>query len=47
MNRQAKNSEEERSPADAAERFRRLVDGWLAEDPSEDRPHLTIAYPEI
>lgn len=43
MNRKAKNLEGEGSPADAAERFRRLVDGWMAEDPAYDRE----AWPEL
>lgn len=43
MNRQTKNPEGERPPAEAAERFRRLVEGWMAEDPSYDRE----AWPEL
>lgn len=40
MNRQTKNPEEEKTPA---ERFRRLVEGWMAEDPAYDRE----AWPEL
>lgn len=43
MNRQTKNPEGERNPAEAAERFRRLVEGWMAEDPAYDRE----AWPEL
>lgn len=40
MNQQMKNPEEERTPA---ERFRRLVEGWMAEDSAYDRE----AWPEL
>ncbi|MGB3682758.1 MAG: hypothetical protein WA990_09775 [Rubrobacteraceae bacterium] len=40
MNRQSKHPEEEKTPA---ERFRRLVEGWMAEDPVYDRE----AWPEL
>lgn len=43
MNRQTKDLDESGSPADAAERFRRLVEGWKAEDPAYDRE----AWPEL
>ncbi|MGF1472498.1 MAG: hypothetical protein ACFB50_12275 [Rubrobacteraceae bacterium] len=37
MNRQTKYREGDQTPAEAAERFRRLVEGWMAEDPAYDR----------
>lgn len=43
MNRQTKDLEGERGPTEAAERFRRLVEGWMAEDPAYDRE----AWPEL
>lgn len=43
MNGQTKNPEGERNPAETAERFRRLVEGWMAEDPAYDRE----AWPEL
>jgi hypothetical protein len=36
VNRQTEDLQENRSPADAADRFRRLVEGWKAEDPAYD-----------
>ncbi len=43
MNRQTKNTEGERSPGEVYERFRGLVEGWMAEDLSYDRE----AWPEL
>lgn len=43
MDRQTKDLEGVRSPDEAAERFRRLVEGWMAEDPSYDWE----AWPEL
>lgn len=43
VNKQAKNPETEREPTEAAEGFRRLVEGWMAEDPAYDRE----AWPEL
>ncbi len=43
MNRQTKNPEEEKTPAEAAERFHRLVESWMAEDPAYD----SEAWPEL
>lgn len=43
MNRQTRDLEGERSPDEAAERFRRLVEGWMAEHPAYDRE----AWPEL
>jgi hypothetical protein len=43
MGPQAKNLEGEKNPAEAAERFRRLVETWMSEDPAYDRE----AWPEL
>jgi hypothetical protein len=43
VNRQTKYLGGERDPAEAAERFRRLVKGWIAEDPAYDKE----AWPEL
>ncbi len=43
MNRQTGNLEGSGSPADAAERFRKLVEGWTSEDPAYDQE----AWPEF
>lgn len=43
MTEQTKNPEGETNPAEAAERFRRLVQGWMDEDPTYDRE----AWPEL
>lgn len=43
MNRRTENLEGSTSPSDAAERFRKLVEGWMSEDPAYDRE----AWPEL
>src|SRR5215216_1156400 len=37
MDPQTKNLEAEKNPAEAAERFRRLVESWMAEGPAYER----------
>ena len=43
VNRQTRNYEGGRDPAEAAERFSRLARGWIAEDPAYDKE----AWPEL
>jgi hypothetical protein len=43
VNGQTRSLGGERDPAEAAERFRRLVKDWMAEDPAYDRE----AWPEL
>jgi hypothetical protein len=43
VNRQTRNLGGQRDPAEAAERFRRLVEGWMAEDSAYDKE----AWPEL
>ena len=43
MNRQTESPKGESAPGETAERFRTLVEGWMAEDPDYDRE----AWPEL
>ena len=43
VNRHTRNYGGGRDPAEAAERFRSLVESWMAEDPAYDRE----AWPEL
>jgi sirohydrochlorin ferrochelatase len=43
VSRQTRDPGGERDPAEAAEGFRRLVKGWMAQDPAYDRE----AWPEL
>jgi hypothetical protein len=43
MNGKTRNHGGARDPAEAAERFRRLVKGWMAEDPAYDKE----AWPKL
>jgi hypothetical protein len=43
VNPQTNNLEGAKNPAEAAERFRRLVESWMSESPAYDRE----AWPEL
>ncbi len=43
MDPQTRNFKAEKNPVEAAEKFRRLVETWMSEDPAYDRE----AWPEL